>query len=378
VVDKTLSGRVHLVQLVFGGLGGHGAVAINLCRNPSLQEKSLAIISIGNSSPSSDYLKSSKTIGFGLFCFVLKPGILNKMRVAIMLLFQLLKLSPINILCHVPQAMPILFIYRLISPRKANIVYRDNVPAVLKTRYDWLLMQLAHLFCSRVVYLTEEELSEAKDRMPIKLTNYLIIPNAVDTNVFLRKSSRAFSKRSFKLGMASRFEKSKAHLELLNVFMKIRQAVECSSNFELHLAGDGSTLPFVKKRANELGLADKCFFYGHLVDDELVNFFSGLDIYVHLSSAENQSNSVIQALSMSLPVIGFDVRGINNVICNDSGLVFPLDALDEIARKIIYLVNNQDVSRSMGAHARQHAVKNYDVKPFWARYDSILTDKLPA
>ena len=79
-------------------------------------------------------------------------------------------------------------------------------------------------------------------------------------------------------------------------------------------AGDGVNFEFLKNRIKYNKLENIIIFNGSLKEDDLIKWFRKLDIYIHLSKDETTSTSILQAMSMSLPVIASNIGGNKNLI----------------------------------------------------------------
>ena len=80
-------------------------------------------------------------------------------------------------------------------------------------------------------------------------------------------------------------------------------------NIKVLLAGDGILLKSLKLKVKNLELESLVFFSGRLNEDSLVDWFKKLDLYIHISKDETTSTSILQAMSMSLPIIASDIGG---------------------------------------------------------------------
>ena len=53
-----------------------------------------------------------------------------------------------------------------------------------------------------------------------------------------------------------------------------------------------------------------------VLNEKLISWFKKLQIYLHLSKDETTSTSILQAMSMSLPIIASNVGGNKNFLKN--------------------------------------------------------------
>ena len=82
----------------------------------------------------------------------------------------------------------------------------------------------------------------------------------------------------------------------------------------------------------------KVVFKGFLNDKQLKDWFNGLDLYVHASSGEGMSISLLQAMSMEIPILASNVHGIKNLfkMCPKIGKLFNNNNYDQISNLIYF------------------------------------------
>ena len=93
---------------------------------------------------------------------------------------------------------------------------------------------------------------------------------------------------------------------------------------------------------------------GHLDTGRLIKLIGRAAFSVVPSEwYENYPMTVIESFACGTPVIGADIGGIPEIVrdyCN--GLLFSPGDHRQLAQKINYLINNQDIAVSMGQKAR--------------------------
>lgn len=160
----------------------------------------------------------------------------------------------------------------------------------------------------------------------IKKQKALILPNAIDVNVYkinncFRKEIRSeFSITTENvIGHIGRFNAQKNHLFLLKAFSEL---LRLDSNSVLLLVGGGELENKVKEYAKELGIDRKVIFAG--IRSDVPKLLNGMDIFAFPSLYEGMPNVIIEAQAASLPCV------ISNTITkevNISGMVkfLPID-----------------------------------------------------
>lgn len=118
--------------------------------------------------------------------------------------------------------------------------------------------------------------------------------------------------------------------------------------------------------------------YRHLgsvnVDGILSLVYSSADVFVIPSLQDNLPNTVLEALSCGIPVVGFDVGGIPDVV--RPGLTGELVAPDDVgamAYKIKALLENEPQRLEMGGNCRKVALDEYRLDIQARRYVELYS-----
>lgn len=127
------------------------------------------------------------------------------------------------------------------------------------------------------------------------------------------------------------------------------------------LVGEGrdeSTLQHLQELAMTLGIADRVFFPGYRA--ELFPVYASFDIFVLSSRREGLPNSILEAMSMELPVVTTDVAGAKElVVHNETGFVLPQGDIQGIAEAILALVANPQLKVTMARNGRRRVQEQF-------------------
>ena len=209
--------------------------------------------------------------------------------------------------------LPCWFYARL---KNVPLIVIEHTPNNVKRKNEWFASKLAMQLADRVVLLTLQYQNDLKKKLGWFYRNekVKIIPNGIDTDRFiLMKRPDLDHSGMIRLGMAARFSDKKRQDILIEMILLLRSLSD-SIDFRLSLAGDGTTLDFLQKKVKKLDLEKFVDFPGYLGEDEMLEWFQSIDIYLHASEGETLSTSLIQAMSMGLPIIASNVSGITNLL----------------------------------------------------------------
>ncbi|WP_342677074.1 glycosyltransferase [Methanofollis sp. UBA420] len=123
------------------------------------------------------------------------------------------------------------------------------------------------------------------------------------------------------------------------------------------LGGEGEEKAWNQDLAASLGVANAVFFVGWIPHDELPAFLSSADVYVSTSLSDGGAVvSTLEALAAGLPVVATDSGDHALWVQNGvNGFIIPKKDSQTLARKIVYLLRNEDSRIRFGAASRRIA-----------------------
>jgi len=118
---------------------------------------------------------------------------------------------------------------------------------------------------------------------------------------------------------------------------------------------------------------------GTLGGSDVVDFYSALDLLLLPSREDNLPNVGIESSAAGTPVVGFDVGGIADIVCDRAtGLVEPFDTA-ALADLVVRLVQDEKALRELGANTRLHAEQTFALPACVARhvalYESLMSPR---
>lgn len=136
-------------------------------------------------------------------------------------------------------------------------------------------------------------------------SNYIFIPNAIDTDKYLFSKETAENYRKifglqgkFVLGHVGRFHEAKNHAFLLEVFAKV---LEKRADAILLLVGDGGLRSEIEHKIRELKIENQVILTGSRED--VPQLLQAMDIFVFPSRWEGLPVTVVEAQAIGLPCL---------------------------------------------------------------------------
>ena len=110
--------------------------------------------------------------------------------------------------------------------------------------------------------------------------------------------------------------------------------------WELRLIGEGKERTRLQKMIDDLGLSGNITLYGRKNKQEIIRYLSESSIYISSSRSENFSVSVLEALSIGLPVVATICGGIRECINDQNGLLVPVEDSKALSNALIEMARN--------------------------------------
>lgn len=244
-----------------------------------------------------------------------------------------------------------------IMSRRSLSIYSDNRPFIrflekmLHKRMDILLGN------SKAVIQQLEE--ECTNHNKIKL-----IYNGVSLNRFNKNKSQKKTKKELGISgdclvisMLANIIPYKGHKDLLQAISMINKSTRSEYVF-LCVGRDDGEGNSLRLMAGEMGISDKIRWLGERKD--IPDILCNSDIGINCSHQEGFSNSILESMAASLPMVVTDVGGNKEAVTDGiCGIVVPAHDPAALSEAIIQLMENDDKRRIMGKAARNRVEEKF-------------------
>ncbi|MEO1671857.1 MAG: glycosyltransferase family 4 protein [Cyanobacteria bacterium J06631_2] len=140
------------------------------------------------------------------------------------------------------------------------------------------------------------------------------------------------------------------------------------SDVHLALAGDGDTRPDIEKLAQELGIEKQVHCLGFRYD--IPALICASRSLLLTSQREGLPRSIMEAFCAATPVIGTKVRGIQDLLSDNCGLLVDVGDISALAQAMKQMVDEPNLAQELGANGRQK-IATYDVRNIIEQYSQI-------
>ncbi len=195
-----------------------------------------------------------------------------------------------------------------------------------------------------------------------------VVPDGLELDRF-EYTNRSLNSNCVKILTVGRLIPRKGFQYLIQALPKIIQSAKFS--FKLDIVGDGPYRTQLQKLANQLEVDAYVQFSGSVNYTDLPAKYWQADIFTLCSSAEGMPLVVLEAMGASLPIIASKVQGIEDLVAiGENGYLVATGDVEEIAEKIIHLINHPHQRLQMGEVSHEK-VQPYDWKNIAESYLKI-------
>ncbi|MBW1766970.1 MAG: glycosyltransferase family 4 protein [Deltaproteobacteria bacterium] len=179
------------------------------------------------------------------------------------------------------------------------------------------------------------------------------------------------SRETLLVGSIGRLTHVKNHRMLL-------EAVNClkdkgkDTHFRFLIVGDGQLREELMKYSEELDVQESIIFTGWQKD--MTSIYGAMDIVTLTSFNEGTPVTLIEAMAATKPVVATDVGGVRDLLgiidkrsthgykLARNGILVPSGRGEILARALLFLLENRDVSKKMAEHAREFVLNRYSIE----------------
>ena len=142
----------------------------------------------------------------------------------------------------------------------------------------------------------------------------------------------------------------------------------------LRIAGDGPEKDDLKSQCVSLGINDHVHFLGAVKNDLLPALYQTSNVVVFPSViAEGFGLVPVEALGCECAAVVSDLPALRDVIIDEkTGIVVPQKNIQLLAEKVILLLNDYELARSLGREGRRFVLKHYDWSIIERKYVNLI------
>ena len=175
------------------------------------------------------------------------------------------------------------------------------------------------------------------------------------------------------IGMVYRLEPDKLNEKSIDVFVKVARRRTAT---KILIVGGGTYLDMYKETVQANGVAEAFVFTGYVSYEDLPALYEQMSIFVAPVWKESFGQVSSFAMNMKIPVAGYDVGALSEIIGNRELLAPPEDS-DKLADIVIELLDNRKKRMVIGAANRERVQTNFSVEAMIRRYAELYEGLIP-
>ncbi|MGG3709339.1 glycosyltransferase family 4 protein [Heyndrickxia coagulans] len=304
-------------------------------------------------------------IDSGVKCYSVKMSrnisLIDDMK-AFILIYKILKQIKPNIVhCHSSKAGALgrlagffLGVEKIYYTPHAYIMQKPGV-FYLKKMIFLIIEKLLGKITTKTINVSNGEREFALKNKIVGKENSITIYNGINPPL-IQKSRKV--KKNIVIGTIARMDDQKDPM----TFYKIAKEIVCSyPNVEFWYVGDGPLKHLIENQVIEEGLEDQIKLLGF--QDNVNKYLSDFDIFITTSLYEGLPYSLIEALSLGLPIIATDIIGNNEIVKdNKNGFLFNIYDVEMAVEKISKLIHNEPLINRFSKESSLYFHKNFLLK----------------
>ena len=253
-----------------------------------------------------------------------------------------------------------------IEGRKAGVKRIYN--GIRNSRIDWwklILERIAHNhYATATIYncYSGEEYFSSKG---LKKEKAIVIPNCFQN---IAEPIVREEKEVKHIVTVGRFVPQKDYKTIIST---IAELAKLRQDFVMDIIGYGEEEQNIRGWIKEYGVEENIKI--HIRPDNVQDIVRASDIYLSTSLFEGTSNSIMEALNWSLPVVATNVGDNNHLVIDGvNGTLHPIGDAKGMAESIANLLNNYELRKEYGLASNKNLRENYSMEIFEKRYTKLI------
>jgi glycosyltransferase involved in cell wall biosynthesis len=204
----------------------------------------------------------------------------------------------------------------------------------------------------------------------LKTSAFTCIQNGIDLSLF-SKSIREVIPQSITIAMIGTLSKHKGQEFGIKAFKVL---LTLMPNAKLKFIGSGPELLNLKSIATTLGVLDKISFLGQIIITKKI--LNEICILWHLSESEGLSLAMLESMAYGIPIIGFDVKGVNELVeSHKRGFLVKYGDIQSVAKLTFYLIKNKNIYKKFSSNSQHYVHTNFNIEGMINLHESYLLEK---
>lgn len=285
------------------------------------------------------------------------------------------KIKPDIVHCHSSKAgvigrvsAKLLGIKQVYYTPHGYMVQNPQISQKKRMLYGYIERILAKKFTTKNIHVSRGEAAIAEKSNIVSREKSLVIYNGMDIPSYSKNKEDKY----FNIVTIARMDEQKNPWDAIKI---VESLLNDYPYIKYTYIGDGKFYNEIVKYVHENNLQDNIILPGFLENPYKV--LEGADLFLLTSLYEGLPYSLIEAIAYSVPLLGSDVTGNNEIIINNyNGLLYKLDDIEEAKYKLKSLMDNKDKLTTMSFNAYQHFLDHFTFDKMIQLYDKLYSESM--
>jgi len=233
------------------------------------------------------------------------------------------------------------------------------------------LEALVSPLCDKMIFVNNYEREFAIKNKIVKKCKTITIFNGIELGTERIMNSSKMRDDFMVIGSVLRFEKIKNIINTIDVAINV-----CNKDKKIifYFIGDGSLLEICKQMVVKANLDENIIFPGW--QSNIQDWLSKFNVYLLFSISEGLSVSILEAMSMSLPIVASDVKGNNELVSCTNGILVPINDIDRLSTVLLSLPNEKEKLKEWGKNSRKLIKESFNLTDFVRKYKNVYDQEI--
>lgn len=250
--------------------------------------------------------------------------------------------------------------------------HMSRIGEFVKKKYNKKLFNFAYSNAKKVITVSSS-LKEDLNNFGFKF-NSEIIHNVVNTDKFYLREKKSY-KNSFNIIFIGSMEKTEVKglqyfIPALSKFIYNNPKYDIKFN----LLGDGEYRKKYEDMCSDLGIMEKCKFWGIVKNDDVPKFIAEADFLVLPSKKETFGCVLIEAMAGGIPVIATSSGGPTDFVNEKVGVLVEPNSIEALEKGLENIITNYDKFNK--DYIREYSKQNYSYKCIGNKLKSVYQNIL--
>ena len=198
------------------------------------------------------------------------------------------------------------------------------------------------------------------------IENVLAISCGIDATKFANATPT--SNKPFRVLFLGRLDWEKHIHNLLRAVAKLPPEID----FHVEIAGDGNQRKYLGELAQELKIAGRVTFSGHITEAELPIAYERATVFAMPSIAELQSIATMEAMASGRPIVAANAMALPHLVHDgDNGYLFEPDDVDDFSSALLKIATANQKELDRLSENSLHLIQSHDIKRTLAIFEGL-------